>query len=60
MNRVGIALAGAGAFGLRHLQALGRIAQADVVVIVESDTGKARPADDRISRVQITPAETPL
>jgi 2-hydroxy-4-carboxymuconate semialdehyde hemiacetal dehydrogenase len=41
MNQVGIALAGAGAFGLRHLQALGRIAQADVVVIVESDTGKA-------------------
>ncbi len=41
-GRIGVALAGAGAFGIRHLDGIRNIAGAEVVSLVDPESGKAR------------------
>ena len=46
MDVTGICVVGAGAFGNKHLDALGRIGAADIVAVIDSDIDKAREAAD--------------
>jgi 2-hydroxy-4-carboxymuconate semialdehyde hemiacetal dehydrogenase len=47
MDKVRVAVAGAGAFGVKHLDALGRLDDVDVVAVVSRTPGQAREVADR-------------
>lgn len=49
-----VALAGAGAFGLKHLQALERIREVEIAAIADSDPGKAGSAAARFGVRQVS------